>query len=199
MKSLTKAKSVFIVILFFLGAGNFSLLAGSAEKAVIQDKADTFPYSELGGIHLGMTLNEVIKKFGEQYKGSYQRIDGIITYGGPTWCIAYNDPSGKGSILIDTGETDKNDAKDIWSITLSTKPIPGAPKAKVSFLGEGTARGAKLGASMAVVKRMYPFADPEHYISDAIHTSVDLPPYYVQFWFHDKKVVKIWIGYVDGC
>ena len=189
MKSLAKVILVLGVILFLVGIRNLLLPAEPVEENTTLDKANTFPYStELGGIHCTMSLKEVIEKFGEDYKVLYEPLLGEGMP--PAWCIAYNDPSGKASILINTGAENKSDADRVGSITLSVKPIPGAPEAEISFLNKGTARGVKLGTTMAEVKRLYPEIDEWYYSQ----VSPDCP-FFVEFWFYDKKVVKIFSGY----
>jgi len=192
MKSLAKVILVLGVILFLVGIRNLLLPAEPVEENTTLDKANTFPYStELGGIHYTMSLKEVIEKFGEKYKGFYEV---VVSDEVPIrcWFIAYNDPTGKASILINTGGEDRSSATSVSSITLSVKPIPGAPpKAKESFLNQGTARGVKLGTTMEEVKRLYPELYEPWYWSYVDEES----GFQVIFWFYDKKVVKICTGY----
>lgn len=173
-------------------------LAVSGVASSSSSNLKVFPFStQLGGIHCGMPLKDAISKLGEKYKGFYSAVSGET----PTWCVGYNNPSGKGSILIDSGAGDKKDAEGISGIFLSAEPVARAPKAKVSFLKKGTAAGIRLGDSLKQVKKLYPkLKGPEKegkvlYYESAVPSPEEWPCV-VSFWVKDDKVIKIFSGFM---
>jgi len=157
-----------------------------------------FPYNtELAGIRCRMSLKEVVARLGSKYK-IFRCSASTET---PTWCIAYNDPTGKGSILIDTGIVDKKFANTVCSIILSLETIPGAPKAKIGLVGKGTAEGVRLGFTLKQVKEVYPNVGEPMRWGEAYFYQAPIPspkdwPCLVGFWVKRDRVVKIFVGFM---